>query len=253
MPNNGIWKFYLDIYIYNSGMRDINTQTSVSISLTNKNMYFESDSFSSQASKKRRSLAKTQTTIVKNAFYSKETDVVHFSSIVVYDTSGDTSKLPSSLGKIQIDVGYYDFSFTAQEISFSSYDAYSATLDKYYFSVMQRSTFILFVIFCVWCFLHSIFLVLQVRFNIISLIIKKIKAKKILDHPQEAQMTKMNEDDIIHIKETMDANFTTFDRSLKDSVTRSQIELIPKINQEVNSASAFKNIEEVGHEDSGEI
>ena len=250
-PENGIWKFYLNLYIFNSGMKALSTQTLITLSFSN-NMYFESNSYSSQNSV-RRNLVELQTTIVKNTFSSKETDVIKFSAVIVYNSNGDSNKDASSLGDINLKLTYYDFSYISDKIRFNSYSSYNSKLDKYYYSVMKRSTFILFVIFWWWIFLHSIFLILQIKFNVIALIIKKIKSRKGVEPTKEITTILTKEDDAINLKETMDENISGFDKSIKDSITRSNIDLISRINQELNSIRSSRDKEFTKDDDSGEI
>ena len=253
-PNNGNWKFYFHIYIYNSGMRDLTTESTVTISISNENMSFDTNSYSSRTSAYRRNLALSQTSINKSTFYSKEKDVIDFSSLISYNSNGDLMKDSSSLGSINISLTYYGSTVLIKQIVMNSYSSYKSELDSYYSPLIERSTFIIFILFWWWIFLHSIFLVLQVKLNILERIIKKIRSIKKHEPIKEQQpVIATKEDDFLHYQMNSDPNVTGFDRSLKDSVTRSNIDLIPKIHQEMNSLRSSKDKDFTKDDDSGEI
>ena len=252
-PNNGNWRFYLHLTVYNSGLRDLTTQSTVTFSISNENMSFNSNSYSSKTSNNLRNLAVSSTSIIKNTFYSKEKDVIDFSSLISYNSNGDSMKDFPSLGAINININYYSSTILIKQITFNSYSFYKSKLDTYYYSVMERSTFIVFVIFCCWIFLHSIFLVLQVKFNIIQKVIKKFKSVKGKEPAKEQPVMATKEDDFLNYQMTSDANATGIDRSLKDSISRSNMDLLPKIHQEINSLRSSRDREITKDDDSGEI
>jgi flagellar biosynthesis/type III secretory pathway M-ring protein FliF/YscJ len=140
------------------------------------------DYSSSYKSSSRRALTTSSITIDKSSFNSKEAESIYFNTLIEHSTNGDSFKDTESLGDLSITINYYGSTITVKDIKFKSYSEYKDQLDKYYYSRIERWTFIIFVLFSIWFFFHAIFLVLQVKYDIIA----KLK-KQLCEIKQEAE------------------------------------------------------------------
>jgi hypothetical protein len=247
-PDNGMWKFYINLNIFNSGINDLVMLSEVSFGLSNSRMYFQGTS----ASNSRRNLANS-VTIEKTTFYGKEEDVIKYKAFLMYDSKDDPLQAANSIGNLVVSLTYYGSTVTLKNLKFSSYREYKDTLDEYYYSRIKRATFIVFTVFCVWVFFHSIFLFLQLKFDIISLIKQRIKKKTKTKESLKAETPSFTtkDDHMIMEQVTNDQNLTVGDRTLKESISKSNTELIPKVI--IDAASLRFSKEKPLKDDSGEI
>jgi len=145
-PSYGVWRYFVRIQVYNTGVMDLLTLSEVKFILSNSLMSFDESSYTSATSTSRRSLS-SAVSIVKTSFYSQEQDVINYEAIIEHDTSDDPLKSANSLGDLSVTLTYYGSTITIKDLAFSSYDAYKDTLDEYYYSRMKRGTFVIFVLF----------------------------------------------------------------------------------------------------------
>ena len=246
VPDDGKWRYFIKIEIVNSGLRDILTESEIKLSMSNDRMSFKSDHY--DTSNSRRMLNSVESSVIKSSFFSQEAENIKFQAIIEHSSSGDPLKSADSLGTFDIEVKMYNLTYTATSISFNSYSFYNSRLEKYYKDPIKLETFQIFVAFCLWIFFHSIFLGLQIKFNIINRILCKKPSRE--EEPKE--LPNMVTDEVIKSNEIDEK--PSLERELKESlsISKSHAELIPKLNNEIPSIRSSKD-KEFTKDDSGEI
>ena len=181
VPEDGNWKYFIQLDVYNSGLRDLSEQSEIIFSMSNDKMSLESDEFITSS---RRNLNVVQSSIIKSEVFSQESDVITFQAIIDHSTSGDDLKSADSFGDFEVTFEVYGYTIPGRIIAFDSYGSYKSTLDRFYVGLMEYTSYQLFVAFWLWFVIHGVLLGLQIKFDLIRMLFK-VKAKQ--ENDEEAE------------------------------------------------------------------
>lgn len=242
-PDNGNWRFYINLDIKNSGIRDITRNIDIHLSLSNPKMSFKSHNYSNFTVSSRRNLAVTSLTISKSFFTAREEEIISFESLIDYQTNRGDQESGESIGKIEVTMTYFGRTVPVKELNFDTYDVYSTTLSKYYKSEINW----LAILFVLWLILHGIFIFLQIKFNITEIILKKFQQR---NEEKEQKLPTISE----HIVNEVNLHGKVEDLKESLTVSRSNADFLPKLlTNDVSSLRSSKDREMFKEEDSGEI